>query len=140
MKKPEKFIMPDKVNEITRNKLICYNQACDEWSKYHQEVVNDLVGNVTELTKELNQTRIWLNNMQIHRDKLQQQLKESETVLSAWHSVFQTSQLSHASERLSVAERTVERLQQQLNSCQAIQSLEVDIMPVYLVSLQKHVK
>jgi len=31
-----------------------YNKTYDEWQKYHQEVVNDLVKNITELQQQLN--------------------------------------------------------------------------------------
>lgn len=51
MKKPEKL----KGNTgFTITYREGYNQACEEWEKYHQEIVNDLVANITELQQQQN--------------------------------------------------------------------------------------
>ena len=46
-------------------------------------------------------------------------IEELETILSAWHNIFSTTQLSHASERLNVAENKVIKLEAQLQQLEA---------------------
>ena len=43
-------------------------------------------------------------------DKKDKEIQELKTVLQAWHDVFGTTQLSHASDRLQTAEDSVKRL------------------------------
>lgn len=52
-------------------------------------------------------------------ESLRVKLKESETILGAWQSVFGTSQLSHAQARLEAQNALIESLRQQLEVMKA---------------------
>ena len=56
----------------------------------------------------------WIDKLEAKRKRVKElegKLEQSETILSAWHSIFGTTQLSHASDRLKIAERAVEMAQ-----------------------------
>lgn len=45
---------------------------------------------------------------------LEDRIKELEGVLEAWHTIFGTTQLTHAKDRLDVAERELEKLKRRV--------------------------
>ena len=62
-----------------------------------------------EIEGILNNPEKWMKWCDI---KVYERCKELETVLEAWYAVFGTTQLTHASDRLAVAEKNAKKLEE----------------------------
>ena len=99
MNKPEKKeIIPERWQE--NEEATGWNRACVVWEPYHQEVVNDLVANITELQQQLNSLQIEYVNGEW------QCIHVKENVIDGHCPWCQ----------LTVAEKSLKRLQKKLNS------------------------
>jgi hypothetical protein len=121
-KKEELDLASYRLNPRIEGYHVGFNEAFDACRIAHAKEMMEKDSEISRLSKEINDLDHGLHKHQDPHWKLwervlsekDKEIAELKCVIDAWHSIFGTTQLTHAQARLEVAEQTVEKQKREI--------------------------